>query len=38
LFAEFEKYYRVDPRAWHAAPPQPEPQLWDEGGRYGHWR
>ncbi|MDB5909142.1 MAG: hypothetical protein JWP34_3256 [Massilia sp.] len=36
LFAEFEKYYRVDPRAWHPAPPEPEP--WDEGVRYGQWR
>ncbi len=35
LFAEFEKYYRVDPRAWRAAP-EPEPAADD--GRYGHWR
>jgi Mlc titration factor MtfA (ptsG expression regulator) len=36
LFAEFEKYYRVDPRAWHSAPAQPEPCA--EGARYGQWR
>jgi MtfA peptidase len=35
LFAEFEKYYRVDPRAWQPAPPEPEP--WDDGTRYGQW-
>lgn len=35
LFAEFEKYYRVDPREWQAAP-EPEPAA-DEGG-YGLWR
>lgn len=34
LFAEFEKYYRVDPRAWQAAP-APEPV---EPDGYGHWR
>jgi Mlc titration factor MtfA (ptsG expression regulator) len=38
LFAEFEKYYRVDPRAWHGAPPQPQPHLWGSGERYGQWR
>jgi Mlc titration factor MtfA (ptsG expression regulator) len=36
LFAEFEKYYRVDPRAWHSAPARPAP--WDDGERYGQWR
>jgi Mlc titration factor MtfA (ptsG expression regulator) len=34
LFAEFGKYYRVDPRAWHDAP-APEPA--HEAG-YGQWR
>ncbi|MES2757033.1 MAG: M90 family metallopeptidase [Pseudomonadota bacterium] len=34
LFAEFEKYYRVDPRAWQDAPP-PVPEQ-DVG--YGQWR
>jgi Mlc titration factor MtfA (ptsG expression regulator) len=36
LFAEFEKYYRVDPRAWQSPPAQPAP--WEEGERYGQWR
>ena len=35
LFAEFEKYYRVDPRAWQAAPEAPQPVA-DFG--YGQWR
>jgi Mlc titration factor MtfA (ptsG expression regulator) len=26
LFAELQKYYRVDPRAWQTAPPAPEPE------------
>jgi Mlc titration factor MtfA (ptsG expression regulator) len=35
LYAEFEAYYRVDPRAWFAAPaPQPE----HYGEAYGQWR
>jgi Mlc titration factor MtfA (ptsG expression regulator) len=37
LYAEFEKYYRVDPRAWHSPPAEPAP--WEEEGeRYGQWR
>jgi Mlc titration factor MtfA (ptsG expression regulator) len=36
LFAEFEKYYRVDPRAWQAAPEAPEPA--GDGVHYGQWR
>jgi Mlc titration factor MtfA (ptsG expression regulator) len=35
LFSEFEKYYRVDPRAWWAAPEAPEPV---DGVHYGQWR
>ena len=34
LYGEFFKYYRVDPRAWQAAPPQPETSY----GGYGHWQ
>jgi Mlc titration factor MtfA (ptsG expression regulator) len=34
LFAEFEKYYRVDPREWQDAPPAIPEQ---EAG-YGQWR
>jgi Mlc titration factor MtfA (ptsG expression regulator) len=35
LYAEFEAYYRVDPRVWCPAPPEPahEPEAW-----YGQWR
>jgi Mlc titration factor MtfA (ptsG expression regulator) len=36
LFAEFEQYYRVDPRAWQSAPPRPA--AWEDGERYGQWR
>ncbi len=35
LFSEFEKYYRVDPREWQAAPEAPQPA--DEV-HYGQWR
>ncbi|MDB5910342.1 MAG: hypothetical protein JWP34_4456 [Massilia sp.] len=35
LFAEFEKYYRVDPRAWQAPPEAPEPA---GDVHYGQWR
>jgi Mlc titration factor MtfA (ptsG expression regulator) len=35
LFAEFEKYYRVDPRAWQDAPAPPAAAA--EAG-YGHWQ
>jgi len=35
LYAEFERYYRVDPRAWRA--PEPEP-AWEDGVHYGQWR
>jgi Mlc titration factor MtfA (ptsG expression regulator) len=35
LYAEFQAYYRVDPRHWFAAPMvEPEPA----GLYYGHWR
>jgi hypothetical protein len=35
LYAEFEAYYRVDPRAWFPAPVvEPEPY----GVVYGQWR
>lgn len=34
LYAEFFKYYRVDPRAWQAAPPAPD----TSSGGYGHWQ
>jgi Mlc titration factor MtfA (ptsG expression regulator) len=37
LFAEFEKYYRVDPRAWSAPPPEiAEP--FGQGAVYGQWQ
>lgn len=37
LFAEFEKYYRVDPRAWSAPPPEmAEP--FGQGVVYGQWQ
>ena len=35
LYAEFEAYYRVDPRAWFA-PPAAEPE--HDGVVYGQWR
>ena len=35
LFAQFELYYRVDPRAWQAVPAAPEP-VPDSG--HGQWR
>jgi Mlc titration factor MtfA (ptsG expression regulator) len=35
LFSEFEKYYRVDPRDWHAAP---EASAAVDGVQYGQWR
>jgi Mlc titration factor MtfA (ptsG expression regulator) len=35
LYAEFELYYRVDPRAWLPAP-TPEPE--HAGAVYGQWR
>jgi Mlc titration factor MtfA (ptsG expression regulator) len=35
LYAEFEAYYRVDPRAW-CAPPVEEPE--HDGVVYGQWR
>jgi len=34
LYEEFLKYYRVDPRQWQAAPPEPQ---FDEFA-YGQWR
>jgi Mlc titration factor MtfA (ptsG expression regulator) len=36
LFAEFGKYYRVDPRAWLAAPPAPPEAQVDL--MYGQWQ
>jgi MtfA peptidase len=35
LFAEFLKYYRVDPREWQEAPPPEAPQY---GPAYGQWQ
>jgi Mlc titration factor MtfA (ptsG expression regulator) len=35
LYAEFQAYYRVDPRAWFAAP-APEPVY--HGAAYGQWQ
>lgn len=35
LYGEFEAYYRVDPRTWCPAPPEP---AWDGGMAYGQWR
>jgi Mlc titration factor MtfA (ptsG expression regulator) len=37
LYAEFEACYRVDPRAWSAAP-APAAPAWEEGPSYGQWR
>jgi Mlc titration factor MtfA (ptsG expression regulator) len=36
LYAEFMAYFRVDPRDWLAAPPQPEPAA--HGMVYGQWQ
>jgi Mlc titration factor MtfA (ptsG expression regulator) len=38
LFAEFEKYYRVDPRAWDAAPTAPPEEPFGNGVVYGQWQ
>jgi Mlc titration factor MtfA (ptsG expression regulator) len=38
LFAEFEKYYRVDPRAWCAPPPGPAEEPFGPGVVYGQWQ
>jgi hypothetical protein len=35
LFAQFEQYYRVDPRAWQSAPPEVQPF---EHAGHGQWR
>lgn len=35
LYAEFASYYRVDPRAWSAAPVV---HAWDDGPLVGEWR
>ena len=35
LFSEFEKYYRVDPRAWQTAPAAPEPMA---ASGHGVWQ
>jgi len=35
LYAEFQGYYRVDPRTWCPAPAEP---AWDEQPAYGQWR
>jgi Mlc titration factor MtfA (ptsG expression regulator) len=35
LYAEFQLYYRVDPRAWSAPPLQ---AAWEEGTLHGEWR
>lgn len=37
LFAEFEKYFRLDPRAWSAPPPDPA-ELFGTGAVYGQWQ
>ena len=36
LYAEFQAYFRVDPRDWLAPPPQPEPV--PLGAVYGQWQ
>jgi len=36
LYAEFQAYFRVDPRDWLAAPPAPEPV--PMGAVYGQWQ
>jgi Mlc titration factor MtfA (ptsG expression regulator) len=38
LFAEFEKYYRVDPRAWSAPPPDAPEEPFAHGMVYGQWQ
>jgi Mlc titration factor MtfA (ptsG expression regulator) len=38
LFAEFEKYYRIDPRTWFAPPPGPEMEPSAHGVVYGQWQ
>ncbi len=45
LYAEFEKYYRVDPKewqdepsAWHAENDGSGQETWDGGVHYGSWR
>jgi Mlc titration factor MtfA (ptsG expression regulator) len=38
LFAEFEKYYRVDPRAWRAAPAEAAEEPFAHGVVYGRWQ
>jgi Mlc titration factor MtfA (ptsG expression regulator) len=35
LYEEFLKYYRIDPRAWQAAP-APQPDV--EAMAYGQWQ
>ena len=36
LYAEFQAYFRVDPREWLAAPPRLETEPWGLG--YGQWQ
>lgn len=38
LYQEFLKYYRIDPRQWHAAPPVVHPEPQPVGMAYGQWR
>jgi Mlc titration factor MtfA (ptsG expression regulator) len=38
LFAEFEKYYRVDPRAWSAPPADQAEEPFGRGAVYGQWQ
>lgn len=38
LFDEFLKYYRIDPRQWHAPPPAPVEEPQPVGMVYGQWR
>jgi Mlc titration factor MtfA (ptsG expression regulator) len=38
LFAEFEKYYRVDPRAWSAPPADAAEEPFADGVVYGQWQ
>jgi Mlc titration factor MtfA (ptsG expression regulator) len=38
LFAEFEKYYRVDPRAWSAPPADAPGEPFVHGVVYGQWQ
>jgi len=37
LFGEFEKYYRVDPRAWYPAPAPAQPDAPWYGPGHGQW-